>query len=550
MVDDNWTTDHTAPQETDSAGNVNNVLRPEDIQKTSSQNSSKAMSEPLNKTASSDLPGAFPETPAAQEMSVNPLPATAGIGNPVNLQAGDKVPDPSSFTGNTIDSHVTTDKASYENSSGAPQLPDVVTPQQERGTGLFGLPETTNNMIPESSLPMGSGRPTEENDTGPTIRSAGAGTTTAELAGKVPLEPRGVPEIVQESQKEAKIDPEASANKEMVSEKSAMEKELESKVPEEPVTSEGTSTGQTNTSDGTTTKGTSHKDEAIAGGVLAGVAGAGAAAATATGLKSDKSETPKNIPSSVQDSINDMNTSGTAIAPTVPDVVQESITEAHQAPEAAGSKEMVKEKSAMEAQLLDKVKTEERAGEPAPALSAALSETAPSATGEAKNDATPAGEVVTGGAMAGATMADTGSKDKAAVPTDPTSNSKSTEEPLNAPARKSAMASAMQQPRMDSRDVSPMTRVPDQGTESQAQPMVTTGVGSSKAPEISQPTENMATETPSKAPAKNTPMSAKSVESSTSAGASSKKSKRSSGFFGKLKEKFSDRKHKKEEGTT
>ena len=530
------------------------------------------MSDPVEKTTSADLPGAFPETPAA-ELSVNPLPASSGIGNPVKIKPGEKVPDPSSFTSNTIDSHVTTDKASYENASGAPQLPDVVTPQQERGTGMFGLPETSNNMIPESSLPMGGGRPTEENDMGPMIRSAGAGTTTAELAGKVPLEKRGVPEIVQDSQKEANLDPEASANKEMVSEKSAMEKELESKVPEVPVTSEGTSAGQATTSDNAPAESTSHKDEGIAAGVVGGVAGAGAAAAAATGLKSDETETPKNIPTSVQDSINDMNKSGSAIAPTVPDVVQESIAEAHQAPEAAGSKEMVKEKSAMEAQLLDKVKTEDRAGEPAPAISAALSETAPSATAGPTSNAKAAGETMTGGAMAGTNVADTPTKENEAVPTDITSNSKSTEEPLkpnsksteeplkpnsksteeplNAPAHKSAMASALQQPRLDSRDVSPMTRVPGQGTESQTQPMVTTGVGSSKAPEISEPAaENETLETPTKAPAKNTPMSAKSVESSTSVGASSKKSKRSSGFFGKLKEKFSDRKHKKEEGTS
>ena len=530
------------------------------------------MSDPVEKTTSADLAGAFPETPAA-EFSVNPLPASSGIGNPVNIKPGEKVPDPSTFTANTINSHVTTDKASYESASGAPQLPDVVTPQQERGTGMFGLPEISDNMIPESSLPMGSGRPAEENDVGPTIRSAGANTTTAELAGKVPLEPRGVPEIVKDSQKEVNFDPEASANKEMVSEKSAVEQELESKVPEEPATSEGTATGQAATNENGPADSMSHKAENVAAGVVGGVAGAGAAAAAATGLKSDENETSKIIPASVQDSINDMNKGGSAIAPTVPDVVQESITEAHQAPEAAGSKEMVKEKSAMEAQLLDKVKTEERAGEPAPALSAALSETAPSATGGSSNDAKAAGETLSGGALAGATMAGAPTSKDTAVSTDLTSNSKSTEEPLksntksteepltsntksteeplNAPAHKSAMASAMQAPRMDSRDVSPMTRIPGQETQSQTQPSVTTGVGSSKAPEISEPAaENKAMETPAKAPAKNTPMSAKSVESSTSAGASSKKAKRSSGFFGKLKEKFSDRKHKKEEGSS
>jgi hypothetical protein len=155
---------------------------------------------PLEQNGSSGLPGAFPETPALEEkndeFSVNPLPAADGAVNPIRLQPGEKVPDPSSFTtnsitsgvhddpelvaadkakseaeptfgvsplpafagavnpvkvapgekipssntltSNTIDSGVRTDKESYENSGAlgtaptAPVLPPVVTPAAER----------------------------------------------------------------------------------------------------------------------------------------------------------------------------------------------------------------------------------------------------------------------------------------------------------------------------------------------------------------------------------------------------------------------------------
>ena len=534
---------------------------------------------------SSDLPGTFPETPAAEasEFSVNPIPATSGIGNPVDLQPGEKVPDPSTltsntisstvrddpslaknhdesqqtfgvtplpatsgignpiqlkpgekvpdsttFTSNTINSAVTTDKESYENGTGAPQLPDVVTPQKERdarGGGMFNLPEPSNNMIPESSLPMG-GESSNEQDPGFTIQSAGPQTTTAELASKVPIEPRGVPEVVQQSQSQADFDPEASANPEAVKEKTEMEKELENKVPEEPSTSEGTSNEEGRTTD---KKNVTEKEIA---GMAAGGAGATAAVAAAAGYisKGKSAEQPdstpsRELPTSVQQSIDEIN-KGTPIAATVPDVVQESIAESHQSPEAAASKEMVSEKSAMETQLLKKVKTEEATGEPAPTTSAALSESAPVPT------VTPAAAVTDSPSGPPATPAAKSTSGLAA--------------PAVAPAMTPAAQNAVIQA-VDSRDVSPMSRGP--GTSSRAQPMVTTGVGSSMAPEASE------TATPTPAQKKletpkpttssvSSPMSTKSGESSASASAD-KKSKRASGFFGKLKQKFSHDKEKK-----
>lgn len=409
-----------------------------------------------------------------QTFGVAPLPATAGTGNPVLLKPGEKVPHPSTFTGNTINTNVTTDQASYENNTGAPQLPGVVTPDKERAAkgGMFDMPGITGNMIPESSLPMG-GTAKSEPDPGVTIQSAGANSTTAALAGQVPLEPRGVPEIVQESQHEAGAGPEASGDREAVKEKMAMEKELESKVPEEPATSEGTG------------------GKAV--GMAAGGAAVGGIAATTYS---------HGLPSSTQGSIEEMKL-GSAIAPAVPDVVQESITESHVSPEAAGDKTMVGEKSVMERQLLREVPREDDVGAPAPSSSAALAETAPAPTGS-ENAPPPI------------------SKDSTPVTT--------AAAPAQTPATGNAMKQAIRnQP--DSRDISPMSRPID---PAQNQPSVTTGVGASSTPATSQPQASTSSKAP--AAAKTSPVSTSSAAASTD-----KKSKRSSGFFGKLKAKFSDK---------
>ena len=418
-----------------------------------------------------------------QTFGVAPLPATAGIGNPVSLQPGQKVPPPGEFSQNTTTSQVTTDKESYENAGGAPQLPSVVTPDKEREAlgGMFKIPGVGGTMIPESSLPMGEGAASEV-DKGPTIQSAGPQSSTAALAGNVPLEPRGVPEIVQASHQEAGTSPEASENREAVQEKSAMEKELETKVPEEPATSESTGAAA---SEGPSDTG---KHTALAAG---GLVTGGAAAAAAT--------TSHDLPASVQQSIDEMN-KGSAIAPTVPDVVQESITESHQSPEAAGNKTLVGEKSAMEKELLSEVKTKDDVGEPAPSTSAALAETAPAPTG-AEN------------------VPPSIPKESAPLTT--------AAAPAQTPAAGNSMKQAVQsQP--DSRDISPMSK-PIKQTQNQAQPTVTTGVGSSAAPQTSQQ--------PDKAVS-----AAKSSPAASSSTPAEKKSKRASGFFGKLKSKFSDKK--------
>ncbi|PMD44274.1 carbohydrate-binding module family 48 protein [Hyaloscypha variabilis F] len=388
VVDGSWVTDPTAPQENDASGNLNNVLTTDRIVKhtpetagimsgvaPTSTTAELAKDVPLEKTGSSDLPGTFPETPAAVEkgdfsvaplpafdgavnpvklapgekvphpstftnntvtsgvhddpelvaaakkdepeaaFSVNPLPAFPGGVNPVNVTPGDKLPEPSTITGNTIHSAVTTDKESYEKSGGlgnAPVLPPVVTPQSERdqkGTGILDLPPISKNLIPESSLPIGAtGAGTF--DASPAIQSSGPASTTAQLAAAVPLESSKVPEVVKESQAEAGVGPEASSVPAEVQEKSAVEKELLGHVPVAPATSEG-------------------------------VAG----------------------------SSNSVN----ALSPAkdTPEVVKESIAESGQSPEAAANEEAVLEKKAVEKELLSEIKPETATGESAPAISSA-----------------------------------------------------------------------------------------------------------------------------------------------------------------------------------
>ncbi len=314
----------------------------------------------------------LPGDDSQQTFGVAPLPATSGAGNPISLRPGEKVPNPSSFTANTIRSGITTDEESYEKgsaTSGAPQLPDVVTPQKERdqrGGGLFGLPPVSGNMIPESSLPMGAG-PASEPDPGFTIQSAGPATSTAELAGKVPLEPtdrsEGVPQIVKESQEKAHVDPEASGSPELVKEKSTMEQELKREVESEPVTSEGAALAHRGKSE----------PSAPASGVPDVVqdsqhqAHADPEASSSPVAVKEKSAMENELRSIVQpepatsegaDVVGGSTSNPTGAAAGVPEVVQDSQQRAHADPEASSSPVAVQEKSAMEDELRSIVQPE------------------------------------------------------------------------------------------------------------------------------------------------------------------------------------------------
>ena len=121
-----------------------------------------------------------------EQISVNPLPATGH---------------------DNTQSSVTTSREDYEK-AGAFGMAGLAV--AGGGAGLasaFSRPqEDEKNMIPESSLPINPEK-TDTIDTGPFMSSAGPGTTTAELASQVPLEPKREAQVIDPSASEA---PEAS----------------------------------------------------------------------------------------------------------------------------------------------------------------------------------------------------------------------------------------------------------------------------------------------------------------------------------------------------
>ena len=465
------------------------------------------------------------EDPQQQAFKVNPLPATSGAGNPIQLQPGEKVPPPESFTANTIDSTLTTDKKSYETRGSAPQLPNVVTPQEERnasGAGLFTLPGISGNMIPESSLPLGTGSSSNP-DPGVTIQSVGPNSTTAGLAGQVPLEPRGVPEVISKSQLPGV---EGNRDNRVAQDEASVNKDLGNKV----------------SNDLLTTK--QAKPDPSSGGTKSSAPNETATATADPGLNETPGSKPTHalgLPASVQQSIDEIN-KGTPIAPNVPDTVQESIAKQNVSPEAAESKALVDKKHTVEAELLSATKNRIAPEESAPSSSVAQSETDPNATSSASGEkpteiAAPKstlsaskGEVTDSSSKQGtpgnastatnatSTGRDTISSSTNTQPSTKTSTDQSSTLPIPGSAlgpRSSSLAEAVRN-REDSRDISPMSHPVK---NPQGSPSVTTGVGTSSTPQTSRPTA--ATSEPS--------------------ASSDKKSKRASGFFGKLRSKFHDK---------
>lgn len=211
-------------------------------------------------------------------------------------------------------------------------------------------------------------------------------------------------------------------------------------------------------------------------------------------------------------------------APGVPAVVAKSLNQAHQSPEAAANYEAVAEKRAVEQELLEEVKPAESAGQPAPTLSAALSASAPRPTGEPKPDVAeteypyrvnqPAAEVRT----VAPTL--TGYEQGA-------SEQRLGQEGLAAPATAPAVTPA-------TREAASTTTQPQDilssSKNTSSTPVVTTGVNAGT-------TE---TGTPQKTitPAASSASTPQSGHIGLESPGSSKKEKRRSGFFGKLKDKL------------
>ncbi|OTB16683.1 carbohydrate-binding module family 48 protein [Daldinia sp. EC12] len=376
VVDGNWVTDHTAPKEVDESGNENNILTPDRITVENpataaimstvtpdSTTAALAADAPLEKK-NEELPGTFPETPANEldkggDFGVNPLPAAAGAVNPIKLAPGEKIPEGLAANGTT--DQVKLDPESYEKSDTIPG----------------GLPLTLNSAAPVS--------------------------TTAVLAGSVPLEPK-VPEVVRESQEKAHVDPEASGIAEEVKEKAEVEHELLEKVKEAPTTSEGTAGKGTEKTEDVVTPGEAAASVAAAASAVGAAAVAAAQASVIEAAANLPDSVKEQLPESVQNAIGSTKKEETReeVSPEVPAEVKESIIEAGKAPEAAANTEAVEEKKAVEAELLKEVKPVEaekkeetavKLAEPELAESKPVESTQAEATGNStENKVSPAPE--------------------------------------------------------------------------------------------------------------------------------------------------------------
>lgn len=172
---------------------------------------------PTAPTVEESEPTPAPQKEEDQILSVNPLPASDTAENPITLAPGEPVPK--DIGTQSITSNVKLDKESYEAGAtnypvGSIVLPEVATLAAQReaeGSGILDIPPITNNMIPESSLPIVSAAEAEAH----------------------------VPEIIKESQELAGEPAEASAVLEIVELKEEVEVELKSEVPIIPPIAEG-----------------------------------------------------------------------------------------------------------------------------------------------------------------------------------------------------------------------------------------------------------------------------------------------------------------------
>ncbi|KAH7262340.1 hypothetical protein BKA59DRAFT_505371 [Fusarium tricinctum] len=386
IVDGNWIINQSAPNEPDLEGNVNNFVTPDQLTRESataailntvtptSTTAAMASEQPIENKATepktfedksghdeklpletpSDIPGGFPITPANEldkVFGVNPLPASEGAGNPIKLEAGEKIPE--SITTQSTDKYVKLDKESYEKSDA---LPGIETE----------MPPVLPNTIPESGLPI----------IGPdvTMNSAAPTATTAGLAAEVPLESNGafVPEVVRESQEKAGAVTEASTDPTEVKEKTMVEEELKGTVPEAPATSVGTAGVGTEKSENTPDTSLAALAATAGGAVIAaGLAAketveekavpalnSAAEAITDTANKNLPDSVKEQLPIAAQQTLAAKNEEQIRqeVSPEVPVEVKESLIEAGKAPEAAANTAAVEDKKEMEAELLKEVK--------------------------------------------------------------------------------------------------------------------------------------------------------------------------------------------------
>ncbi|TQW04684.1 extensin-like protein [Cordyceps javanica] len=357
VVDNNWTINESSPKEADKEGNVNNFLAAEVI----------AASTISTTTISTVAPGSTTATMAGQQpfekdklVGISPLPASETGVNPINLKPGERVPR--ELAAGDVHKHVKLDKGSYEKSDSLVGIPNPA-----------DVPATSQNTIPESSLPMPQNA---------TINTVTPAATTAALAGQVPLESRATESTSGAEDKKKKKN------------KKKNEKKKQKKAAAAAANGNGSANADADDNDNDE----DHSDEAehqngdnsaaataaAVGGSVAAVAAAVAAGATVAAGKISEQAAPtidaaksaateainRNLPEAAKEKLPEqvkelLGQQETAQG--VPTEVKESIQEAGKSPEAAANAAAVEEKKAVESELLKEVK-------PAPATAAVESE--------------------------------------------------------------------------------------------------------------------------------------------------------------------------------
>ncbi|EFQ97588.1 hypothetical protein MGYG_00628 [Nannizzia gypsea CBS 118893] len=273
-----------------------------------------------------------------QQFSVNPLPATGTVGNPVKVAPGEQLPKSGDVTSNTIGSNVTTDKESYEKDASDPAMAamaaaaaggseekkQVESPEDQQQFSVSPLPATGTVGNPSSSDKV-------------TPNTLGSNVTTDK-----------------ESYEKDASDPAMAA---MAAEQHKHDqKNTYSALP----------------------IGTEPKAKSVGPNDNPAISSAAPVATTAALAGTVPLERPAG--SSFMTTAAGQKYDPEVPAKEVPDIVKESMHKAHTDPEAACIPEMVKEKEDLERELLKEVPQATGSGQPAPTTSATTASTAPAPT--------------------------------------------------------------------------------------------------------------------------------------------------------------------------
>ncbi|KAF3893939.1 hypothetical protein GY631_3392 [Trichophyton interdigitale] len=289
-----------------------------------------------------------------QQFSVNPLPATGTVGNPVKVAAGQKLPEQSTISSNTVGSKVTTDKESYEKDASDPAMAAMAAAaaggNNNKKTGGNNKKQTTTceDQQQYSVNPLSAtgtvGNPVK---TAPGEQLPKSGNVTSNTVGsKVTTD--------KESYDKDASDPAMAA----MAAKQHDKKNTFSALPagSEP---KSKSVGP-NDNPAVSSAAPQATTAALAGAVPLEKSAGSSKNATTTG--SSQQYDPE-VP-----------------AKQVPERVKESMSKAHADPEAACLPEMVQEKKDLEKEILKEVSPATGSGQPAPTTSAATTSTAPAPT--------------------------------------------------------------------------------------------------------------------------------------------------------------------------